>query len=543
MDSDDLAKLQAYFKDQYAICNYVPSPTQEEMHRSNVSNRMVTAGMRGGKTTSCLIEIIWLALGIHPYKKNHDGPLSILIICLTRQQASQVAQRKLMECSELPGKFHDAPLIPPNEIHDESPSSVKVGFPVFYQIRLKRFNTVIEFAWSDDPKSWKKAQGQQRDLIYLDEAVCTKQFLIQIRARLRDSRSAAIRGEKPEWCGNLLWGATGTGVDEAFESFLEMCTDGKHADHRLFTLKPGETGAIDQRILDLDRATMSEAEANIYIDGTATAGGMTLVYGKQWDDKRHLMAKDYDPQPADNLWLGFDPGVEHPAALVVMALTPGQPYQKKIVKSWSITNATLEGLIELLDRYLRGRRLAGVVYDTQAKNRSLHADSLLDAFMAEVSKRGMSPHAGFYRAHKNHWQGILTVRRHLDPDDYNKTMIPNLVINGSQESGGQLVRFQMRAYRGKEETKFTGPGALVRKNDDIIDAIRYLCMERTCAGYNPLWACGRGTKLSVADDRPLIMAPAESPKVLTHHEMLMERSRLAQVTRNNLRKTRARADW
>lgn len=542
MNPSEVAALQAFFKENYAICNYVPSPTQEEMHRSCISNRLVTGGMRAGKSLSCLAELIWLALGIHPYKQNWDGPLSILIICLTRQQASQVAQRKLMEVSEIPGKFHDSPLLPPNEIAEDSPASVKVGFPVFYQIRLKN-GTVIEFAWSDDPKSWKKAQGQQRDIIYLDEAVCTKQFLHQLRARLRDSRSAALRGERPEWFGSLLWGATGTGVDEAFESFREACMDGKHADHVMYTLRPGETGTIDQRVLELDRATMSEAEAQVFIDGTATAAGLSLVYGKQWSDARHMLPTDYVPQPADNLWLGFDPGIEHPAALAIMALTPGQPYQKKIVKAWSETNATLDVLIELLDRFLCGRRLAGVVYDTQAKNRSLHALSLIDAFMAEVGKRGMTPHAGFYRAHKNHWQGIMSVRTHLDPDLYNKTVAPGLVVNASQASGGQLVRFQMRAYRGKEETKFTGPGALVRKNDDIIDAIRYLCMERTCAGYNPLWACGRGTKVAVADDRPLIAGPAEPPKVLGHHELLMERSRQAQLIRAQRHKSKARAAW
>lgn len=480
-----------------------------------------------GKSLSCLVEVIWLALGIHPDKQNYHGPLNILIICLTRQQASQVAQRKLMECSELPGKFHDVPLIPPNEIAEDSPASVKVGFPVYYQIRLKN-GTVIDFAWSDDPKSWKKAQGQQRDLIYLDEAECSKRFLRQIRARLRDSRSAAIRGEKPEWAGSLLWGATGTGTDEAFEEVREYCLDGKHDDHALFVLKPGETGAIDKRILELERATMSEDEAAVFIDGTATAAGMSLVYGKQWNDARHMLPQDYIVKPEDNLWLGFDPGIEHAAALLITCLTPSQPYQKKVVKCWQEKNSNLQALIELLDHWLCGRRLAGVVYDTQAKNRQLHANSLIEEFMKHMAARGMQPHAGYYRAHKNHWQGILRVRTMLDPDYYNKNVEPNIVVNPSQESGGPQLRFQMKSYRGKEETKFTGPGGLIRKNDDLCDCLRYTCLEQCAAGYNPIWACGKGTKQSITHSGPPVPLADLAPKVKTWEEILLERSQMAQ---------------
>ncbi len=169
LSAADAAVYQEAMRQEYGIFGYKPSPTQDEFHHSNAQNRLLTVGGRGGKTTAALMELAWLAMGIHPYKRNHSRPLSILILSLTRQNASQVVQRKLFETCEIPGPVYSKPLLPENELMEGEHTPLRVGFPTYYRVKLRN-GTLIEFAWSDDPKSWLKVQGGKRDLIYLDEA-------------------------------------------------------------------------------------------------------------------------------------------------------------------------------------------------------------------------------------------------------------------------------------------------------------------------------------------------------------------------------------
>ena len=128
------------------------------------------------------------------------------------------------------------------------------------------------------------------------------------------------------------------------------------------------------------------------------------------------------------------------------------------------------------------------------------------------------------------------VRHYLDPAPDNRSATPFLVINPSEESGGKLLRWQMLKYAGHEEKQFTGPGAIIKKNDDLIDPLRYMCLQRP--SWNPDFMCGVGDKgyAYQAHHEEKI----EGPEILTpeqaHMKRLMDLSRISASHRSRGRR-------
>ena len=67
---------------------------QLEFHKCNKKNRWVFGGNRSGKTECGAVETIYLARGIHPYKKNK--PISCWVVSLSKQVQRDVAQEKIL---------------------------------------------------------------------------------------------------------------------------------------------------------------------------------------------------------------------------------------------------------------------------------------------------------------------------------------------------------------------------------------------------------------------------------------------------------------
>lgn len=513
-------------RQEYAIFGYKPSPTQLDFHKSCVNNRLLTTGGRGGKTTAAMAEIAWLAMGVHPYKKNHTRPLSILILSLTRQNASQVVQRKLFEASELPGEVGGKPFIPENELMEGEHTPLRVGFPTYYRVKT-RTGTIIEFAWSDDPKSWIKVQGSKRDLIYLDEARCDRKLFLELQKRLSDSRSEAHRGEGPPWLGSFLWGATATEDSDSFDDFRERCENPtEFPDHALFHLLPNETGAIDVAVTARLAAMMSEDERKVHITGEESAGAAQRVY-PEFDEERHLLKEDYEPKASDNLWLCYDPGWDHPTGMFIGCLRPEKPYQKLVTHAWKHSHKSVDYDVACLKHYLRGRSLAGVIYDYNAGDGKKNGVPVIQSIREAFAKEDIKVLGGWYKSKKSNVTGIPLVRRHLDPDHYNKQVEPLLMLNPTPESGVRLMAIEFRKYKGKPETKFSGPNGVIKKHDDLMDPLKYWCAEMVANQWQPTFACGKADLTVV----PLTVRPehlADLPKApLSKHEELLERARAA----------------
>jgi len=507
-------KILAQLRASDPLLAFKPSPVQELFLRSQSPFRYITGGNRTGKTASNAIDLAMTARGLHPYRPN-PGHVRILCLSNSRQQAAQVFGRKLFEACEIPGPLHDLPLIPPDEVEV---SWVKVGMKVPYSAKTKHAD--ILFSWSGVDDLWERLQGLKLDHIYLDEDAGTLKLLDELFMRGLDVRGSP--GAAP-YAGSISWSSTPTCGTDALLKFKEWC-QANNPSESYFMIPSGDNPAVSKAALNEAEKFLGAKQSEVRIHATKDASELMQVYGEQWNDARHMLQADYVPLPTDNLWLGYDPGMEHPTGMVIAAVSMDNPRQLKLVKAWNHSKQTVDYDVRCLDEWLLGRRLAGVVYDTAAKNQDKRGSSVLADLMAKMKEAGTSPLFGYFGAHKRREQGIPMMRHYLDPDPYDKTVAPLIVVNPSQASGGQLIRQQILRYRGKEATRFTGEGGVVKKDDEMPDCIRYLCMHRI--GWNPGGACGRQSKFAPApDQRPVGAPPPPPPTYATPYERHLALSR------------------
>jgi hypothetical protein len=229
--------------------------------------------------------------------------------------------------------------------------------------------------------------------------------------------------------------------------------------------------------------------------------------------------------------------------MMVCAINKEQPLRLNVVKCWMYRGETIEKDVDNLAEWLRGRRITGFVYDTNLKNRDRGGGpSVLQRFKELARSRGIEPMFGYFQSKKNHAPGIALVRHYLAPGQ-DQTTEPLLVMSpATPENGTGIFRQQMLKYRGKEATKFTGAGGVVKKEDELADAIRYICMQRP--SYNKDWRCG--TALDIATKRvdfldktgTIVVQPVPMEKQEQHQHDFMKG---VFVTR--LRDRRQRGAW
>jgi hypothetical protein len=507
------------------LLNFKPSPIQALFLHSPSWCRYISGPNRAGKTLVNCIDAAMIARGIHPVRK-FDHRVRMLILTNTRSQAAGVFGRKLFTASELPGKYHDSPLIPARDLIAPV-SYVTVGIKVPYVAQTK--HAEILFSWSGVDDIWERLQGLQLDAIYLDEDAGDESLTNELFMRGLDARGAP---GAPPYAGSMSWSATPTCGSEGLRKFKKHCQENMPSES-FFQIQVGDNPSISAEAITKARSFLGEDASAIRVDATMDAEALTLIYGPQWDDNRHMLKADYEVQPDDNLWMSYDPGVDHPTGMLVAAISAKNPIKQHWCKFFLHRRQTVEYDARVLYEWLRGRVLAGIVYDTAAKNIDKTGNSTLSHLQRAFQELHISPLAGWYQSKKQHTTGIALMRHYLDPDPFNKLADPLIQISPSVESGGARMREQLLRYRGKESTRFSGPGGVIKKEDEGPDCGRYLCCKRPA--YNPEWACGIPTMAPVAitDQFPtgMVQLPSPIPGPQNHYErhLLLSKERVRSV--------------
>jgi hypothetical protein len=81
----------------------------------------------------------------------------------------------------------------------------------------------------------------------------------------------AASDEKAGWGGFMVWAATNTSYNSAFEAFEERAEKGI-ADHAIFRIKPAENPAVSMEAREELRSVMSEDAAKIRLGGYTLCG-------------------------------------------------------------------------------------------------------------------------------------------------------------------------------------------------------------------------------------------------------------------------------
>jgi hypothetical protein len=391
------------------------------------------------------------------------GPCKILLVIPKRAQAAEVWGNRLLKASELFGPMGKFPWIPKREIAKVYNSYSPAG-PYPGKVVLKNGSELVTIL-SGDPNSWKGLEGMTFDMVIRDEVAGSENLGDELQPRLLASRTRALAGIQP-WGGIMIWSATETKHNEEWLAFKQRCIDGIE-DHAYYSPAPEEAEAyISMKAREEMKTTMSSKAYQIRGAGTLDAGDLVRIFVQQWDDKRHILPQDYIVKDDDNLIVSWDPGVEHPTGIVIGALTRETPNQIKIVKCFLHSNESIDYDVECIHSFLLGRRLTALVYDWAAKASHKHAPSLLHTLISKMDAKGYSPMAGYIQADKRVEPGIDSLRSALDPSPFNKSAVPLLVINPSQESGGPMLRSELMGYCKTEATS-TSPGKVVKKNDDL----------------------------------------------------------------------------
>lgn len=95
---DRIHKIDARLKEKEennTLLRYHPHAKQSAFHKCQKRNRWVFGGNRSGKTECGAVEAVWLARGIHPYRKNRKS-VDGWIVSVSRDVQREVAQRKIL---------------------------------------------------------------------------------------------------------------------------------------------------------------------------------------------------------------------------------------------------------------------------------------------------------------------------------------------------------------------------------------------------------------------------------------------------------------
>lgn len=525
----DLAKLKRIRKYRDArdpLKHFTPGPVQSAFWDALARYQLAEGANRTGKTTIALAREARILRNLHPRIK-FTRPIRVLFLVKQRLQASQVVGRKLFDACELPGKIGAFPLIPKWEIAHLG--KLKVGFHVPYHLVMKNGNEAF-FKWSDSADTHDAVKGMKLDRVHLDEDAGSLSLLHELYVRLADSRS-----EFPEWGGSLTWSATPEIGTEALSEFRKQCASPDPEYFRVL-IPRGDHGAISEETVTALAKQLGEMAA-VKVYGSKTSEEVYAVYGEQWEDRRHVADVDYEIMPNDNLWIGYDPGVDHASGVMVVAINQQFPTRLNVVKYWNHKKRTITEEMRMLKEWLAGRRVSGVVYDTNAKNQDKVGTSTLGHMQKLMRDEGIWPLVGFHQSQKKHEPGIHLVRHYLNPNPDDMNTPPLIRLSPSTESGGQIVREQILRMQARKQRRYAGDSLLIRGDDEACDCLRYLAMKRPA--WNPDWACGTARGV-IRNQAGVTVMPAEQMLNLTaieaHHARLLKLSELSAKLRGTRRR-------
>ena len=133
---------------------------QLAFHRCKKRNRWVFGGNRSGKTECGAVETLWLARGIHPWRKNRKDAFG-WVVSLSQQVQRDVAQSKILH------------YLPAEWIEDITMLSGRKDSPaggVVDQIKIKNvFGGISTIGFKSCDQGREKFQGSSLDFVWFDE--------------------------------------------------------------------------------------------------------------------------------------------------------------------------------------------------------------------------------------------------------------------------------------------------------------------------------------------------------------------------------------
>ncbi len=409
---------------------------QIAFHKCKKRNRWIFGGNRSGKTECGAVECVYMARGIHPYRKNRPNVFG-WVVSLSQQVQRDVAQKKILQ------------YLAPEWIDDIAMTVGKKGSPsgVIDQIRVKNvFGGVSVIGFKSCDQGREKFQGASLDFVWFDEEP-PKDIYDECRMRVMD-RAGDIFGTMTPLKGltfifDEIYMNRGNNPEVWYE-FMEWADNPflKKSEIQLFE------SSLDEKQLESRR----------YGKFCVNEG---LVY-PEFDERIHVIA----PFPIPFEWqdqISIDPGLNNPlSAHWYCTDYDGNVY---VVAEHYEAKRDIDHHAERIRRIsealgwhtdFKGRLCA--LIDSAANQRTLAGSKSVSELFYE---RGINVNA---KVDKNLFAGIARVKSYLKGENGK----PRLYIF---ENCVNLIR-ELKGY-------FWGEGDVPKKRDDhALDELRYYLMTK-----------------------------------------------------------------
>jgi len=461
-------------------------PTQRAADVANKRYTLITGKNRGGKTAYGAYVIAGAARQIHPYRTTSVTG-TYLLMAPNRKQLANVWAKKLLESSELgddSSDFHGKALLPEWEIAKKTWAAPGVPETI-----LLHNGKRILFAVSSDKGIYKRLKGLQLLGVVIDEDAGNVKLFDELFSRILDTNA---NQKVVDECGGgwICWGCTDTDANPQYTDFIEKAArPDEFPDHGVYRTTDGDDSALMQDERKKLKGLVSDWDVR-HGDAEGASAGLQ-VYGQQWDDKIHKLPADVQPGIDDTLWLSYDDGFDHPYVACFFLQTKEDPYAITLYKTLTGRGKSYESIAVDIANELRGRALEGIVYDIAMHKRSPgQGKRACELFYEALKGHKVISHRGMIPCSNPHKPGIMNVRRYLKPNGWGGRDKPLLYFNPSCA----MAISQMKHYRTHMPEEFTGEKGVIKKDDEVPDAVRYLCNYRpryTMRGPNPVrWAEG-----------------------------------------------------
>lgn len=410
---------------------------QLRFHKSKKRNRWVFGGNRTGKSECGAVEVVWMALGVHPYRDNRESTVGWVVSLSTRVQ-KDVAQKKILHY--LSPRFI-------KEIVMNTGSSASPENGVIDRIIVKNASggeSVIAFKSCEEGRD--KFQGASLDYVWFDEEP-PKDIYLECVMRVLDK------------CGDII--GTMTPLKGLSFVYDEIYLNPRK-DKEIFTIffEWKDNPFLSKKELKRLENTLSPEELEARKYGHFTDGKQGMVY-PEFSEHSNVISPiiiPYDWQ----VCLSIDPGFNNPTSCHWYAVdndnniyVVAEHYEKGKTVSYHA-----EKIKEISNALSWRREQDGSIYsliDTASTQRTLASiKSVADLFLEEGIK--VNP-----KVNKNLFDGIAKVKELLKGGNGKpKLYIFDCCVN--------LIR-ELKGYMWGDRD------VPIKKDDHSLDELRYFIMH------------------------------------------------------------------
>ena len=436
---------------------------QIAFHKCKKRNRWVFGGNRSGKTECGAVEAVYMARGIHPYRKNRKDVFG-WVVSVSREVQRDVAQKKILS------------YLNPSWIEDITMISGSRGSPeygIIDQIRIKNvFGGISVIGFKSCDQGREKFQGSSLDFVWFDEEP-PEDIYYECRMRVLDKKGDIFGTMTPLKGLTFIYREiylNEKNDKNVWYEFMEWA-DNPYLSKKEYTELSSALSSSELESRRFGRFKQSEG----------------LVY-PEFDENVHVVRPFYIPKDFQDM-ISIDPGLNNPLGALWFAvdfddtvIVVAEHFEAQ--KDIAYHSAAIKKISDFLgwktDKYGRIEALI----DSAANQHTLAASKSVTELFFE---HGIAVNP---KVNKDMFAGIARVKEYFSlgkitgaDDDLAADTSGNAVgeyakIKKSQKPRILIFDNCVNLIRELKTYRFGGGDSPIKSDDHLLDALRYYLMTR-----------------------------------------------------------------